>query len=110
MYIFQNFASCNIAAASRHVKSILPYSWYKCLLGIQKCVLINCVANFILIQRNPDIKLCGLSWAFPGWLGNGSGNPYKYPNETANYTLKWILAAKKFYQLDIDYIGVRLNT
>ena len=63
-----------------------------------------------MLQRNPDIKLYGLPWGFPGWLGNGSGNPYKYPSVTANYILKWILGAKKYYQLDIDYIGVSLGT
>ncbi len=56
-------------------------------------------------KRNPNIKLYGLPWAFPGWVGVGD-NPYKYPNTTATYIVKWILAAKKYYNLDIDYIGI----
>jgi galactosylceramidase len=57
-------------------------------------------------KRNPNIKLYGLSWAFPAWVGNGSGSPYKYPNLTANYTANWILGAKSVYNLDIDYVGI----
>ena len=57
-------------------------------------------------KRNPNIKLYGLPWAFPGWLGGSSGSPYKYPNVTATYITKWILAAKKYYNLTIDYIGI----
>jgi galactosylceramidase len=57
-------------------------------------------------KRNPDIKLYGLPWTFPGWLGNGSGSPYKYPNETANYILKWLVGAHKYYNVVIDYIGI----
>lgn len=57
-------------------------------------------------KRNPAIKLYGLSWAFPGWVGHGSGNPYKFPNDTATYIIKWILGAKRVYNLDIDYIGI----
>ena len=47
-----------------------------------------------------------MPWAFPGWLGKGTGCPYKYPNETVTYILKWILGAKNFHNLTIDYIGV----
>ena len=57
-------------------------------------------------KRNPNIKLYGLPWGFPGWLGKGSGSPYKYPNITASYITKWILGAKKNYNLTIDFIGI----
>jgi len=50
--------------------------------------------------------LYALPWAFPGWVGRGTGNPYKFPNDTAMYVVKWILAAKRIYNLDIDYVGV----
>ena len=36
----------------------------------------------------------------------GSGSPYKYPNVTAMYIIKWILRAKKYHNLTIDYIGI----
>ena len=26
--------------------------------------------------RNPNIKTYGLPWAFPGWVGNGTGSPF----------------------------------
>jgi galactosylceramidase len=64
-------------------------------------------------KRNPDIKLYGLSWAFPQWvtctpgtLSNCSGNdPYPYPEQLATYITKWVAGAKNTYGLDIDFIG-----
>ncbi len=55
-------------------------------------------------RRNPNIILYGLSWGFPGWVGEGSHSPWT--NSTVTYTIKWILGAKKYYNLDIDYIGI----
>ena len=55
-------------------------------------------------RRNPDVVLYGLSWGFPGWVGEGSKSPWT--NSTVTYTMKWILGAKKYYNLDIDYIGI----
>jgi galactosylceramidase len=55
-------------------------------------------------KRNPDIKLYGLPWAFPAWVGNGTGNPYAYPELTAEYIVKWVDGAKQVYGLDIDYV------
>ena len=55
-------------------------------------------------QRNPDIKLYALPWAFPAWVGNGTSNPFAYPNLTISYVLKWIEGAKSVYDLDIDYL------
>eukprot|EP01064_Diplonema_japonicum_P018636 TRINITY_DN27337_c0_g1_i1.p1 TRINITY_DN27337_c0_g1~~TRINITY_DN27337_c0_g1_i1.p1 ORF type:complete len:826 (+),score=211.85 TRINITY_DN27337_c0_g1_i1:46-2523(+) len=62
--------------------------------------------------RNPEIKLYGLPWAFPGWVGNDpatgapSGSPFTYPNQTSHYILEWLKGAKQAHGLDIDYIGV----
>lgn len=65
-------------------------------------------------RRNPEIKLYGLPWCFPGWLNpnatadSPSGSPigaFSDPNATANYTLKWLLGAKCEHGLDIDHIG-----
>ena len=61
--------------------------------------------------RNPDIKLYGLPWGWPGWLDPTAGpdkqakNAFANPNVTANYTLNWLLGAKREHNLDIDYIG-----
>lgn len=60
--------------------------------------------NFFF-QRNPDIKLYGLPWGFPGWIGQGTGNPYSNPNVTADYIVRWIAGAKTFYNLTIDFVG-----
>ena len=63
-------------------------------------------------KRNPDIKLYGLPWAYPGWVGNDpktgkpSGSPFTYPNQTSHYIMEWIKGAKTEYSLDIDYIGI----
>jgi len=57
-------------------------------------------------KRNPNIKVCGLAWAFPGWVGKGSGDPYKYPEVTANYIRKWVVGAQQHYNILVDYIGI----
>ncbi|KAI2651722.1 Galactocerebrosidase [Labeo rohita] len=57
-------------------------------------------------KRNPNIKLIGLPWAFPGWIGAGTQWPYFFPNITADYVVTWINGAKQHHNLDIDYIGV----
>uniref|UniRef100_A0A9J7X9Y5 Galactocerebrosidase n=1 Tax=Cyprinus carpio carpio TaxID=630221 RepID=A0A9J7X9Y5_CYPCA len=57
-------------------------------------------------KRNPNIKLIGLPWAFPGWVGEGTQWPYFFPNVTADYVVSWIYGAKQHHNLDIDYIGI----
>ncbi|XP_070540042.1 galactocerebrosidase-like [Ptychodera flava] len=57
-------------------------------------------------KRNPDIKLYGLPWAFPAWIGNGTTSPYHNPQLTATYVTKWILGAKTHHNLTIDYVGI----
>eukprot|EP00062_Callorhinchus_milii_P018119 gi/632971232/ref/XP_007902070.1/ PREDICTED: galactocerebrosidase isoform X2 [Callorhinchus milii] len=57
-------------------------------------------------KRNPNIKLIGLPWAFPGWVGRGKNWPYDFPDVTAYYVVSWILGAKRHHNLDIDYVGI----
>ncbi|XP_077675355.1 galactocerebrosidase isoform X2 [Eretmochelys imbricata] len=57
-------------------------------------------------KRNPNIKLIGLPWAFPGWIGRGQNWPYNHLDVTVHYIVSWILGAKQYHNLDIDYIGV----
>uniref|UniRef100_A0A8C3RQ51 Galactocerebrosidase n=1 Tax=Chelydra serpentina TaxID=8475 RepID=A0A8C3RQ51_CHESE len=57
-------------------------------------------------KRNPNITLIGLPWAFPGWIGRGQNWPYNHPDVTAYYIVSWILGAKQYHNLDIDYIGI----
>jgi galactosylceramidase len=55
-------------------------------------------------RRNPHITLYGLSWGFPGWVSEGAKT--SWTNSTVTYIVKWILGAKKYYNLDMDYIGI----
>ncbi|KAM9842002.1 galactocerebrosidase isoform 2-T2 [Aulostomus maculatus] len=57
-------------------------------------------------KRNPDITLIGLPWAFPGWVGRGKNWPYDFPDITAMYVVNWIIGAKQFHGLDINYVGI----
>jgi hypothetical protein len=49
--------------------------------------------------RNPSIKLYGLSWGAPGWLGSTF-----FTTSTINYLLAWLNCAKQ-NGLTIDYLG-----
>ncbi|KAM4624713.1 galactocerebrosidase isoform 1-T1 [Polymixia lowei] len=57
-------------------------------------------------KRNPNITLIGLPWAFPGWVGRGKNWPYDFPDITASYVVSWIIGAKQYHNLDIDYVGI----
>nr|BAA04972.1 alternative spliced product of galactocerebrosidase [Homo sapiens] len=57
-------------------------------------------------KRNPNITLIGLPWSFPGWLGKGFDWPYVNLQLTAYYVVTWIVGAKRYHDLDIDYIGI----
>ncbi|KAM8913501.1 galactocerebrosidase isoform 1-T1 [Spinachia spinachia] len=57
-------------------------------------------------KRNPNITLMSLPWAFPGWVGHGKNWPYDFPDITAAYVVKWILGAKQYHDLDIQYVGI----
>ena len=48
--------------------------------------------------RNPNIKLAGLAWGAPGWLGSFNST------NTINYIIKWIGCAQQ-HGLTIDYTG-----
>ncbi len=60
--------------------------------------------------RNPNIKLFGLAWGAPGWIGT-TGAPVYDPNnrfwsqDMVNYYINWIKGAQSHYNLTIDYIG-----
>eukprot|EP01084_Bolivina_argentea_P288922 496003_1 len=52
-------------------------------------------------KRNPKIKLYGLPWGFPAWIGSGALN-----TNMANYTIQWLNGAKNVYNCNIDYLGI----
>lgn len=54
------------------------------------------------VKRNPEIILEGLQWGAPGWVGNGNF----YSEDNARFIVQWIKGAKKFWNLDIDYVGI----
>lgn len=60
--------------------------------------------------RNPNIKLYGLAWGAPGWIGTTGATVYDTNNrfwsqDMVNYYIAWIKGAKSQYNLTIDYIG-----
>ena len=50
--------------------------------------------------RNPNIKLYGLAWGAPGWIGGGNF----WSTDTINYLVSWLDCAKP-HNLTIDYLG-----
>jgi O-glycosyl hydrolase len=69
---------------------------------------VNCAAGyeFWLAKqakaRNPGIRLYGLAWAAPGWLGGGQ----YWSKDTIDYLITWLDCAKSS-GLTIDYLGGR---
>jgi galactosylceramidase len=66
-------------------------------------------------KRNPSLLTFGLSWAWPAWLGCPGGDlsssscdlntPYTYPNQTADYIVKWVQGVRDVYNVTIDVVG-----
>ncbi|NUR29905.1 MAG: galactosylceramidase [Catenulispora sp.] len=50
--------------------------------------------------RNPNIKLYGLAWGAPGWIGGGNF----WSTDMVNYLVSWLGCAKS-KGLTIDYLG-----
>ena len=50
--------------------------------------------------RNPNIKLVGLAWGAPGWIGNGNF----WSTDAINYLIAWLGCATS-HGLTIDYLG-----
>ncbi len=51
-------------------------------------------------QRDPSIKLYGLAWGAPGWIGGGNF----WSTDMVNYLVSWLGCAKS-HGLTIDYLG-----
>ena len=51
--------------------------------------------------RNPNIKLAGLAWGAPGWIGNRNF----WSQDMINYLVDWLKCAKSSHGLTIDYLG-----
>lgn len=50
--------------------------------------------------RNPHIKLYGLAWGAPGWIGGGNF----WSQDMVDYLMSWFGCAKQ-HNLTIDYLG-----
>jgi hypothetical protein len=50
--------------------------------------------------RNPDIKLYGLAWGAPGWIGGGNF----WSQDMVDYLMSWLGCARQ-HNLNIDYLG-----
>ncbi|MGV9271253.1 RICIN domain-containing protein [Kitasatospora sp. NPDC003701] len=50
--------------------------------------------------RNPAIKLYGLSWGAPGWIGNG----HFWSQDMIDYLMDWLGCARQ-HNVGIDYLG-----
>ena len=50
--------------------------------------------------RNPNIKLYGLAWGAPGWIGGGNF----WSTDMVGYLVSWLGCAKQ-HNLPIDYLG-----
>ncbi|MBV9381300.1 MAG: hypothetical protein JO242_11585, partial [Streptosporangiaceae bacterium] len=50
--------------------------------------------------RNPNIKLYGLAWGAPGWIGGGNF----WSTDMINYLVNWLNCAKS-HGLTINYLG-----
>ncbi|MBD9727293.1 RICIN domain-containing protein [Streptomyces caniscabiei] len=67
---------------------------------------INCDAGyeFWLMEqakaRNPNIKVLGMPWGAPGWIGNGDF----YSQDMIDYYLSWLDCAKQ-HGVRVDYVG-----
>lgn len=86
------------------VRSVLAF----CLAWVHSFWFV--LLFFFMVLLYP-LQLClfvpaGLPWSFPGWLGKGFNWPYVNLQLTAYYVMTWIVGAKHYHDLDIDYIGV----
>jgi hypothetical protein len=57
-------------------------------------------------RRNPSITLYGLPWAWPGFLGFGTNDPYTNVTATAEYVVRWIECARDAHGLNVSIIGL----
>ncbi len=57
-------------------------------------------------KRNPKIILEALPWGAPYWLANKSKNADLYSQKMARYVVDFVESARRYYSLDIAYVGI----
>lgn len=55
--------------------------------------------------RNPGIKLYGLPWSWPGWVGGGGGSPWHNLSLPVGYIVDWVRGCAERHNLTIDWVG-----
>lgn len=69
---------------------------------------VNCNAGYGLsiarqaVTINPQLRLYGLQWSAPGWVGHGSNSVFT--SNDIKYLMSWLSCAKR-YRLHINYLG-----
>ena len=56
-------------------------------------------------RRNQDVKLYGLPWEFPSWVGAGTLDPFTNLSKPLHYVTEWLRGADQ-KQLHMDYLGI----
>jgi O-glycosyl hydrolase len=70
---------------------------------------VNCSAGYEFwlaqqaLARNPQLKLYGLAWAAPGWIGGGTNY---WVQDSIDYLVTWLNCAKS-HGLTVNYLGGR---
>jgi galactosylceramidase len=57
-------------------------------------------------KRNPSLKLYGLPWEWPSWIGQGTSNPYQNLSKPLHYITEWLRGAKNVWNVTLDYFGI----
>jgi hypothetical protein len=71
---------------------------------------VNCRAGYefsiarAAVALNPAIRLYGLQWAAPGWVGTGTGAKELFTDRDISYLLSWLGCARS-QGLTISYLG-----
>ena len=60
-------------------------------------------------KRNPDIRIYGLEWSVPGWVG-GKGSIHTaaddYSAANRQYTIDWLVGARERWNIStVDFLG-----
>ena len=95
------------SAQHSHQQHIYPPSIHDPALIVLLTRVCRVTVRWIMREakaRNPELKLYGLPWGFPGWVAEGGS--FGLTNSTVEYVVKWLTGARTHHGLDIDYVGV----
>ena len=56
--------------------------------------------------RNPLVKLYGLPWEWPAWVGAGTSSPFTNISKPLHYIMEWLRGARDTHGLALDYLGI----